>query len=124
PDYLIEERTLQLLYLVGASPEFLDDKLNETYFDINFFSHDKWQASEAFTYGKLADYSSAQIDQIGWTTILDSWSVLVPRSERRRLVAAFTHMTEPERLPDMIILPSGPGYDKLGGPGVPYRLAY
>ena len=77
-----------------------------------------------FTYGKLADYSLAQIEKIGRTTILDSWSVLVPRSERGRLVAAFTHITEPERLPDILILPRGAGYDKLGGPGVPYELAY
>jgi hypothetical protein len=123
-DKLIEERTLQLLYLVGASREFLMGKLNEVYFDINFFSHDKWQASAAFTYRELEDYTPAQIEQIGRTTILDSWSVLVPRSERERLLAAFTHITKPERLPDMIILPIGAGYDKLGGPGVPYRLAY
>jgi hypothetical protein len=124
PDKLIEEATFQLLYLAGASPQFLDDKVNEIYFDVNFFSHDKWQASEAFTYGKIEDYTPAQIEQISRTTILDSWSVLVPRSERERLLAAFTHITAPERLPDMIILPIGTGYDKLGGPGVPYRLAY
>jgi hypothetical protein len=124
PDAVIAQRTLQLLNLVGASPEFLDKKLDEPYFDINFFSHDKWQASDAYTYGKRDDYGPAQIEQIGWTTVLDSWTVLVPLSERERLVAAFALIAAPERLPDLIILPNGAGYDELRGPGFPYRLGY
>jgi hypothetical protein len=124
PDKVIEERTLQLLYLVGSNTEFLDEKLNDVYFDINFFSHDKWQASAAYTYSELEDYTATQIERIARTTVLDSWSVIVPRSERERLLAAFRHSIEPELLPDIIILPSGAGYDKLGGPGGPYCLAY
>jgi hypothetical protein len=123
PDKLIEERTLQILHLVGASSEFLSEKLNELYFDINL-SHDKWQASAAYTYANLEDYTSTQIQQISRTTVLDSWSVLVPRSERDRLIAAFRHIVESERLPDIIILPNGAGYQRLRGPRGPYRLAY
>jgi hypothetical protein len=123
-DVIIETRTLQLLKLAGASSEFLDSKLDETYFDMQFFGHDKWQASDAYIYGKLDDYTPAQLEQIGWTTILDSWTVLVPRSERERLAADFAHIAEADRLPDLIILPNGAGYDNLRGPGVPFRLAY
>lgn len=123
-DAVIEKRTLQLLKLVGASSEFLDKKLDEAYFDIQFFVHNKWQASDAYSYRKLDDYAPAQLEQIGWTTILDSWSVLVPFSERERLLANFAQIAEAEALPDLVILPNGAGYDKLRGPGSPYRLAY
>jgi hypothetical protein len=123
-DAVIEKRTLQLLKLVGANSEFLDKKLDEAYFDIQFFVHNKWQASDAYTYRKLDDYTPAQLEQIGWTTILDSWSVLVPFSERERLLTNFAQIAEVEALPDLVILPNGAGYDKLRGPGSPYRLAY
>src|SRR5262249_4508065 len=121
-DASIEERTLQLLNLIGGNARFLDSRLGEPYFAINFLSHDKWQASDAYTYGKHEDYSAAEIDQIGWTTVLDSWSVLAPRSERERLVAALSQITEPNPLPDLVILPNQAGYDELPGPHVPYRL--
>ena len=123
-DAVIEKRTLQLLKLVGANSEFLDKKLDEAYFDIQFFVHNKWQASDAYSYRKLDDYAPAQLEQIGWTTILDSWSVLVPFSERERLLTNFAQIAEVEALPDLVILPNGAGYDKLRGPGSPYRLAY
>jgi hypothetical protein len=121
---VIEKRTLELLRLVGASSEFLDKKLDEAYFDIHFFVHDKWQASDAYTYRKLDDYAPAQLEQIGWTTVLDSWSVLVPLSERERLFVNFAEITEVEPLPDLVILPNGAGYDRLRGPERPYRLVY
>jgi hypothetical protein len=123
-DTLIENRTLQLLKLVGASSEFLERKLDEDYFVKRFFGHDKWQASKAYSFSELTDYSPEQIEEIGRTSVLDSWFVFVPRSERERLVAAFMRITEPGRLPDLIILPNGADYDKLSGPGVPYHLAY
>jgi hypothetical protein len=123
-DALIERRTLELLNLVGADSEFLERKLDEDYFVKRFLGHDKWQASRAHTFSSLWDYIPAQIDQIGRTTVLDSWYVFLPRSERERLVAAFTHSGAPERLPDLIILPNGAGYDRLGGPGSPYQLTY
>ena len=56
--------------------------------------------------------------------MLHSWSVIVPRSERQRLLAEFDRLAEPTNPPALIILPKGAGYETLPGPAAPYRLAY
>jgi hypothetical protein len=123
-DKFIESRTLQFLRLTGGTSQFLDRKLDEEYFIDRFFSHDEWQASAAYTYRNIDDYSPSEIEQIRKTTVLDSWSTMVPQTKRQELLAAFNAAPAPTQLPELIILPKGAGYEQLSGPAAPYRLTY
>lgn len=124
PNSLIQRRTLELLRLAGATSQFLNRRLNEPYFIERFLSHGAWQASKAYTYRPIDDYNQTQADYIKRTTVLNSWSVITPHSERRRLLAEFNSVPEPAQPPALIILPKGAGYETLPGPAAPYQLAY
>jgi len=123
-DTEIEWRTIALLKMTGADAGFFVSRLNDFYFYTRFLTAGKWQATPAYTYGKLSDYSPDQLTRMEKRRIIDTWYTEIPMSERKRLLDDFQHQSLPSTRPDVIVLPNDGGYENLAGPAPPYRLTY
>jgi hypothetical protein len=104
-DREIETRLAQFCHLLGMPTEQYLDLINRRMTQIFWLGHNKHQASGAYTFAPLSDYTQAAQKAIARTGKLNSQNVILPKSEQRRLVQDYvqTSMIDFPQL-DVIVL--------------------
>jgi hypothetical protein len=104
-DREIETRLAQFCHLLGMPTEQYLDLINRRLTQIFWLGHNKHQASGAYTFAPLSDYTTAAQVAIARTGKLNSQNVILPKSEQRRLVQDYvqTSMIDFPQL-DVIVL--------------------
>lgn len=125
PDSEIEARFASFCHLLGMSPNEYAQIIQQPTMNLFWISCDKYQASRAYTYSALSDYSSSQRADIAHTTILDNWHIAVPLSEQRRLLTAYE--ASPSGLRgelDVIVLTNEKAFRDHAPPASQWHLSY
>jgi hypothetical protein len=126
PDEGIENRLIALCRTVGMSgPQFREFVLRR-YASIFWLGHAKYQASQAYTFAPLSDYTPDQQRKISKTDVRGSWGSLVPRSEADRLLYKFDSTAGgalPGRL-DLIVLTKDESLSGLSPAEADFAPAY
>ena len=92
PDSVVESRIFQFLRMLGTSTEEFGHLLDSYYFRLRVLSDSKYMANSLFTPWPLSDYSQ---DAQGWiASTKGAWSLIIPKSERARLLAAYDQTSE------------------------------
>jgi hypothetical protein len=106
-DEVQERRVLLFCRLIGVSEERLPRLLRLFHVNSGFLGCAKYQASRAYTFCPLDDYDPELRPLIRKKSVDDSWHLVIPRSEMRRLQQAYaeTSLQRCEfRLPDVVVL--------------------
>jgi hypothetical protein len=79
----IETRLAQFCQLIGMSPQQYLNMINRRLTQIFWLGHNKYQASGAYTFAPLSDYTPQAQAMIAQTGTLNSQNVILPISEQR-----------------------------------------
>ena len=124
-DSEIEARFASFCHLLGVSPTEYASIIRQPTMNLFWISCDKYQASRAYTYAPLSDYSPTQRAEIAHTTILDNWHIAVPLSEQRRLLSAYESAPSGLRGElDVIVLTNEKDFRDHAPPASQWRLSY
>lgn len=125
PDSEIEARFASFCHLLGISPKEYAQIIQQPTMNLFWISCDKYQASRAYTYSDLSDYSPSQRADIARTTILDNWHIAVPLSQQHRLLAAYDAPdTGLHGELDVIVLTNEKAFRDHAPPASQWRLSY
>lgn len=125
PDSEIEARFASFCHLIGMTPKEYDALIQQPTMNLFWISCDKYQASRAYTYAALSDYSPSQRAEIAHTTILDNWHVDVPLSEQHRLLTAYDASNSAlQGELDVIVLTNEKAFRDHAPPASQWRLSY
>jgi hypothetical protein len=107
-DAEIESRLIYFCKVVGMNAEDFRSFVNRFYVNAFWLAHNKYQASQAYTFAPIWDYEESMQKKIKETSILDSWRIAIPTSEQRRLVNQFNikDAQDNNRRLDLVILTS------------------
>jgi hypothetical protein len=123
-DEEILRRTISFMQLVGGTPDFFNEKIGELYFQVRFLSLAKWQAFAGYTAAPISEYQPEQISRIQKKSVMNTWDIELPKSERIRLEKAFLQITPLQGGLDIIILDHGQDFGSLPGPQQGFMLTY
>lgn len=124
-DSEIEARFASFCHLLGMTPKEYASIIQQPTMNLFWISCDKYQASRAYTYAPLSDYSPAQRAEIAHTTILDNWHIAVPLSEQRRLLTAYDSSDTALRGElDVIVLTNEKAFRDHAPPTSQWHLSY
>jgi hypothetical protein len=100
--------------------------LRRRYVSIFWLGHAKYQATTAYAFAPMWDYTEAQQERIRTTGMLGCWSGLIPRSEEARLLRKFAESAGSPaggRL-DLIVLTNDDSTASLSPDGREYEPTY
>jgi hypothetical protein len=128
PDAEIERRMMYLSRLVGMNAEQFCDFAGQTYPEVLWLAHQKYQVSREFTFGPLEEYTPEVREKIAEKTDITGMGELViaiPSSERKRLISEFANGPG-EAVPrlDFIVLSKGPLLAQFSPPAGKYEKTY
>lgn len=115
-DEMVERRLLLFCAQLEMEPEQVGELLTEYEVVTINLGLAKYQASEAYAFAPLSEYSPELQEWLPRSSIYNNWLVALPTSERRRLVERYRDLRrETTALPrlDLIVLSNGPSQGPL-----------
>jgi hypothetical protein len=100
----IERRLMLFCKVLGLNARQFEELINHRVVNIFWLAHDKYQASQAHTFAPLSEYAPEERAAIDETSILSSWAVAIPDSERQRLSDKFQRVQPAGERLDLIVL--------------------
>ena len=127
PDEVSESRLVAFCKLLGMSSDDFRSFINRRHINIWWYGQLKYQASRAYTYAPLGDYSEEVQEGIRKTTVYDNFEIALPKSEEARLVNKFnTFVLEENTLPrlNLIVLTKEERLRDFTPPAHLFELSY
>lgn len=127
PDEVSESRLIALCKLLDMSSDEFRLFINRRHINIWWYGQLKYQASRAYTYAPLGDYSEEVQEGIRKTTVYDNFEIALPKSEEARLVNKFnTFVLEEKTLPrlNLIVLAKEESLRGFAPPAHLFDLSY
>jgi len=127
PDEVSESRLVAFCKLLGMSSDDFRSFINRRHINIWWYGQLKYQASRAYTYAPLGEYSEEVQEGIRKTTVYDNFEIALPKSEEVRLVNKFnTVVLEEKTLPrlDLIVLTKEESLRDFTPPAHLFGLSY
>ncbi len=104
-DSIAEQRLNLFVKKLNMNNEQFSELLQQPSVTICWLVLAKYQASKAYTYADISDYSQGLQDIIKQTSVIDNWSIIMPDKERVRLESNFKKQIDNDFFKlDMIVL--------------------
>jgi hypothetical protein len=125
-DAEIERRLVLFCRTLGMTPDQFVAFLERPYVNIFWLGGNKYQASRAYTFAPLDQYTEEQQAQIARTTLQCNWNVLVPEGEKRRLRDLYVNMPVEPAMPrlDAVILTNDESLAPFSPPEAEYKRTW
>jgi len=104
-DRVMEDRFIDLAHVLQVNVDDFSRLIGQQYILWRYLGTDKYQASKAYTFAPLEDYDPDSQALIRKSLVSDTWQVLLPVSERKRLVEKFeSNALAPAQMPELDIV--------------------